>query len=125
THNTCDGAKPWNQGAGIAGGKYADVGPAPAPDIGVELRDTHVPLDPAKAVKGQWIELDVTNLVHLRHIAGHKAERMTPGKEINLLLRSSTLGRNYTFRSREAKEAAERPQLVVRTADGIPTFSLK
>ncbi len=114
--NTCDGTTRWNQGPGIAGAKYTDVGPAPKPDIGVNLHEHAVPFDPARLTRNSWLEFDITEFVRGRRRAGDK--------EINLVLRSSLLGRNYTFASREAKVAEQKPGLVFEVADVGPDFAL-
>ncbi|MBM4046913.1 MAG: DNRLRE domain-containing protein, partial [Planctomycetes bacterium] len=118
TFSTCDGQKPWSQGPGIPGGKYGDVGPLPKPDIGVHLRQPLIPLDPQKVTKNSWMELDVSDFLRRRVRAGDK--------EVNLLLRAglSGLARNYTFRSREAKEQEQRPQLAVDVSDTVADFTL-
>ncbi len=116
TYKTCDGRQPWSQGAGIAGGKYTDVGLLPKPDIGAHLRQHAIALDPATVTKNAWLELDVTPFLRERVRAGEK--------EINLLVRSSTLGRNYTFRSREAQPESERPRLRIETSDTLADFNL-
>jgi len=108
TWNSPDGQRPWNQGPGVPGGKYTDVGPLPQPDIGVHLRRPHIPLDPAQVTRNRWLELDLTDFIRRQVRFG--------ATEVNLLLRASTLGRNYTFRSREAKEAEQRPHLLIETA---------
>ena len=117
TYASPDGQRPWHQGAGIPGPKYADVGPLPQPDIGVHLRQPNIALAPAKALEKSWLELDVTEFLRERVRAGDR--------EVNLVLRSATLGRNYTFRSREAKEVEERPQLVVEMSDTLGDFRLE
>ena len=116
TFDSPDGQKPWNQGPGIPGPKYTDVGPLPRPDFGVLLRLPTVPLDPARAGNGSWLELDVTDFIRQRIRAGDR--------EVNLVVRSSTLGRNYTFRSREAQEVDQRPQLAIALSDELPDFHL-
>lgn len=116
TFNTSDGQTPWNQGPGIPGGKYGDVGPLPKPDIGVNLRQPTIALEPGKVTKDSWLELGVTEFLRWRERAGDK--------EVNLLLRTSLLGRSYTFVSREAKEEDQRPRLVVELSDALPDFTL-
>lgn len=105
TFRTPDGTHPWRQGPGIPGGKYTDVGPLPEPDVGVHLRQPAIPLDPSAVTSNSWLELDVTEFIRARARAGTR--------EINLLLRSSTLGRNWTFASRDADSHAVRPRLEV------------
>lgn len=109
TYRSPDGQNPWNQGPGIPGGRYTDVGPLPQPDIGMHLRQPTLPLDPAQVTRNAWLELDVTDFLRQRRRAAES--------RVSLLLRSSVLGRNYTFRSREAAQADQRPQLVVEVAD--------
>ena len=116
SYNSPDGQKPWNQGAGIAEPKYADVGPLPKPDIGVHLRIHAIPLSPEQLTNGAWLELDLTEYIRERVRAGDK--------EVNLVLRSSILGRNYSFRGREANEVEQRPALVVHVDDQLPTLAL-
>lgn len=110
TWRSPDGQNPWNQGPGLPGGKYTDVGPLPQPDIGVHLRRPHIALDPAQVRPNRWLELDLTDFVRQQAQQG--------AAEVNVLLRSSTLGRNYTFASREAKQVEQHPQLVIETAPG-------
>jgi hypothetical protein len=116
TYDSPDGKKSWNQGPGIPGPKYTDVGPLPKPDIGVNLRLPTVALEPAHAVSGTWLELDVTEFIRDRI-------RAKEG-EVNLVLRSSTLGRNFTFHSREADKVNERPQLAVELNEEVLDFQL-
>ncbi len=115
TYNSPDGQHPWNQGPGIPGPKYTDVGPLPKPDIGVHLRRPAIALGSVQAQQGSWLELDLTDFVRERLLSGDK--------EIDLLLRSSTLGRNYSFASREAPEE-HRPQLVLATDDMLPAANV-
>jgi hypothetical protein len=116
TYRTADGHRNWTQGPGIASPKYGDVGPLPKSDVGVLLRNSELPLDPKKTLANSWLELDLSGFIRERLRAGDK--------EINLVIRSSTLGRNYTFRSREAIEAHQRPQLVLEIEDKLPDFHL-
>ena len=117
THKSPDGERPWNQGPGIPGGKYGDVGPLPEPDIGVRLRQSAIPLESTSLKKNAWLELDLTALAREMLLAGEK--------EMNLVLRSSTLSRNYTFHSREAVRTELRPQLVLEVAEALPTIRLE
>jgi hypothetical protein len=94
TYDSPDGQKPWNQGPGIPGPKYTDVGPISKPDIGINLRRPTLPLDPGRAISGAWLELEVSEFMRERIRAGDR--------ELNLVLGSSTLSRNFTFCSREA-----------------------
>src|SRR5206468_2205678 len=96
TYRSADGANPWNQGPGIAEQKYGDVGPLPKPDLGVSLLQHAIPLDPKRTTNNSWLELDVTEFLRQQQAAGKL--------EVNLLLRSSTVGRNYTFASRETSD---------------------
>ncbi len=111
TYNSPDGQQTWNQGPGLPGAKYTDVGPLPKPDFGVHLRRHAIPFDPARLRQNSWLELQLTDFVQERSLAGDK--------ELNLLLRSSTLGRNYSFASREGRED-QHPQLVIETHDTLP-----
>lgn len=115
TFNTYDGQNTWHQGPGIGGQAYGDVGPLPQPDVAVNFTHNYF-LDPTIVTKGAWMELDVTDFIRQRQRAGDK--------EVSLLLRSSNLARNWTFASREAKEAAQHPQLAVETSDTLEDFQL-
>jgi heparin/heparan-sulfate lyase len=116
THATADGAQPWKQGPGLSGTKYEDVGPLRPRDTGVYLPPRVIPLDAASARAGEWLELDVTDFIRERRRAGDR--------EVSLLLRSSTLGRNYAFASREAPAATEHPQLAVEVSEKHGDFAL-
>src|ERR1051326_6963542 len=116
TYDSPDGQQPWNQGPGIAEPKYKDVGPLPKPDIGVYCNVRAIPLNPRQSTNGTWLELDVSDFIRQRLNAGEP--------EVNLLLRSSILGRNYTFRSREAEQVVQRPRLTVECDDAIPAFNV-
>jgi len=117
THKSPDGEHPWNQGPGIPGARYGDVGPLPKPDIGVRLRQPAIPLESASLKKNAWLELDLTEFTREALLAGEK--------EMNLVLRASTLGRNYTFHSREADRVEQRPQLVLEMAETLPAIRLE
>ncbi len=116
TYKSPDGEHPWNQGPGIGHPKYADVGPLPRPDLGVGLRQRTIALDPQIVTNKSWLELDLSEYVRQCARAGQH--------EINLCLRTSILGRNYTFCSREAAQAEQRPQLVLSLDPSLPEFSL-
>ncbi|HTL17522.1 MAG TPA: DNRLRE domain-containing protein, partial [Patescibacteria group bacterium] len=116
TYMSPDGQTNWNQGPGIAEPKYTDVGPLPRPDAGVNLRIHAIALNANQVSNGMWLTLDITDFIRKRISA--------QDKEVNLLLRSSILGRNYIFRSREGKETEQQPRLVVETDDALPAWHL-
>lgn len=117
TFRSPDGTRPWNQGPGIPGGRYGDVGPLPNPDIGERLSEPAVPMDPRALTNNAWLELDVTEFV--------RGALRRNDRELNLLLRSSTLGRNFTFHSRESERPDLRPGLVMEIADGLNDFEVE
>lgn len=117
TFNSPDGQHHWNQGPGIRGAGYTDVGPLKPRDVGVHLRRPAVALEPAKAKANSWLEVDLTDFVRQRLQAGEP--------EVSVLIKASTLGRGYTFRSREAEQVRERPALEVETLEYVTAYVLK
>lgn len=110
-----DGTNAWRLGKGLRGPGYTDVGPLVPPDFGVRLRNQLVPLDPGTLAPGAWLELDVTAFL-----------REHPSTDqVDLLVKSSTLGRNYSFHSREAAREEDRPVLELQFAEGVPAAQLR
>jgi hypothetical protein len=113
TFRVSDGVHAWHQGPGIGEPRYTDLGPLTQRDLGPG--NPAVALNPARVTPGLWLELDVTSFVRAQVRAGCP--------DLNLVLRASTLGRNFIFHSREANDSTLRPQLLLQVEDQTPDFA--
>ncbi len=117
TFKSPDGTNSWSQGPGIPGGQYWDVGPLRRPDIGVRLALPAVALDPIRLRENSDLDLDITDFMR---------EALRVGKtEVDLLLKTSTLGRNFSFNSREHSEPGLRPRLIMEVDRNLGDFRLR